>query len=380
MYKYLFFLIILLIPIGLASAETGKNYDTESLGNGLIQWTSHYDRIFDGDSWENYLISNNPMQLEFESANLSFLFDKVSCNFKLLNPESETVAIDGYDFTLNIDGLPSILPICDLESFIQSEDKVSFTINRGLFKTLYDMNPSGSMEWTHEIDNNEGKASTFTIIETCTDCIAESIEENKIDFGFYTLDTKNEVHNTVKETRADKGDYIIEYEKTIPDGEKLIIDPVFSYTVGTSKRVFTANAAVDPCSTTASASDAVVQFHKGASGAAGDGCDYLTTYWNIASIPNLATITDTDLLVDVDTSTNPENCDINPMTVNPSSASIQAILDDIIDGTPYLDNNNWCTTVSNNKAFDLGASADTDVTTALADNEFALAPRSKALL
>src|SRR3990172_1014212 len=268
--NYLFFLIVFLIPLPLAYAEVGKNFDTEQLPNGLTQWTSHYERIFDGDSWENYLISNNPINLEFESANLSFLFDKVSCDFKLLNPESETVAINGYDFALNIDGLPTVLPICTLESFSQTDDKVSFTINRGLFKTLYDMNPSGSMEWTHEIDNNEGKASTFTIIETCTDCIAQRIDGNRIDFGSYTLDTKNDIHNTVKDTRTDKGDYIIEYEKTISDKEKLVIDPVFSYTVGTSKRVYTANAAVDPCSTTASASDAVVQFHKGASGAAGD--------------------------------------------------------------------------------------------------------------
>ena len=129
MTKYLFFLIVFLIPLPLAYGEVGKNFDTVSLDNGLTQWTSHYDRIWDGDSWENYLISNNPVQLDFESANLSFIFDKVSCDFKLLNPESETVAINGYDFALNIDGLPTILPICDLESFIQSENKTSFTIN-----------------------------------------------------------------------------------------------------------------------------------------------------------------------------------------------------------------------------------------------------------
>jgi len=189
--NYLFFLIVFLIPLPLAYAEVGKNFDTVHNQDGTTTWTSHYDRIWDGDSWKNYLISNNPTSLDFETANLSFIFDKGSCDFKLLNPESETVAINGYDFALNIDGLPTVLPICNLESFVQSENKVSFTINRGLFKTLYDMNPSGSMEWTHEIDNNEGKASTFTIIETCTACIVQSIDGNKIDFGSYTLDTKN---------------------------------------------------------------------------------------------------------------------------------------------------------------------------------------------
>src|SRR3990170_8504089 len=282
--NYLFFLIVFLIPLPLAYAEVGKNFNTEQLPDGLTQWTSHYDRIWDGDSWENYLISNNPAQLEFESANLSFLFDKVSCDFKLLNPESEIIAINGYDFSLNIDGLPTVLPMCNLESFSQTEDKVSFTINRGLFKTLYEMNPSGSMEWTHEIDNNEGKASTFTIIETCTDCIVQNIDGNRIDFGSYTLDTKNEVHGTVKETRIDKGDYIIEYEKIISDKEKLIIDPTFGYTIGTEFSVFSALLAGAVCSATADGKDTSGWVAVDDNGATR--CYRNVLQWDITTIPD----------------------------------------------------------------------------------------------
>src|SRR3990172_6780872 len=344
--NYLFFLIVFLIPLPLAYAEVGENFDTISLDNGLTQWTSHYDRIWDGDSWENYLISNNPMQLEFESANLSFIFDKASCNFKLLNPESETVAIDGYDFTLNIDGLPSILPICDLESFIQSEDKVSFTINRGLFKTLYDMNPSGSMEWTHEIDNNEGKASTFTIIETCTYCIVQSIDGNRIDFGSYTLDTKNEVHNTVKETKADKGDYIIQYEKTILDKEKLVIDPTFSSNNPTLDGYITDNDNDDNCETSPSAfsgSDvaAIVAVGLESTPITTD-CYRGFFMFDISSIEGQIKDVDMTYAVTTISGSGPDNCDWIGLGVDVTTASDSQIWDSYPAGTMMVSSDTGC--------------------------------------
>jgi len=376
--NYLFFLLIPFVLIIPAYAETGKNFDTISLDNGLTQWTSHYDRIFNGLEWKNYLISNNPASLEFESANLSFLFDKVSCDFKLLDPESKGIAISGYDFVLNIDGLPTILPICDLESFIQSEDKISFTINRGLFKTLYDMNSSGSMEWTHEIDNNEGKASTFTIIETCTACIVQSIDGNKIDFGSYTLDTKNEVHNTVKDTRADKGDYIIEYEKTILDKEKFSIDPTFSYTTGTVKRVFGASIIGAACPTIMTTTDTTARIYIPTT--ASDTCTVFAVRWDITSIPDSASIADVSLRYDVDVISNPRNCDFMPMSGNPSTQTNQQTYDDILDGTAFVDNSSQCITVGSQKVLDLGSSANTDVTNNLVDNEWAIGIKPDSMI
>jgi hypothetical protein len=366
-------LIIFLIPVGLAQAEVGKNFDTVDLGNGLTQWTSHYDRIWDGDSWENYLISNNPIQLEFESGNISFLFDKVSCDFKLLDPESKGIAIEQYDFTLNIDGLPTVLPICNLESFIQSEDRVSFTINRGLFKTLYDMNPSGSMEWTHEIDNNEGKATTYTIIETCTDCIVQSIDGNRIDFGFYTLDTKNEIHGTVKETRADKGDYIIQYEKTILDREKLIIDPSFGYTITTYDAYVSSTLSIGAtCNATAGVNSTSAVITVPNSGSNGS-CRRAAFEWDISSIPDNADIIDVRIRYDVNSVTYTDSgCDWHAMEKQPSVSTNQVFYDDAKNGTEFVAASTQCTTVTNDKILDLGSSADADLQANLPDDWWAV--------
>jgi hypothetical protein len=361
--NYLFFLIIFLIPVGLAQAEVGKNFDTVDLGNGLTQWTSHYDRIWDGDSWENYLISNNPIQLEFESGNISFLFDKVSCDFKLLDPESKGIAIEQYDFTLNIDGIPTILPICTLESFVQSEDKVSFTINQGLFKTLYDMNPSGSMEWTHEIDNTEGKATTFTIIETCTDCIVKSIDGNIIDFGSYTLDTKNQVHNTVKETRADKGDYVIEYEKTISDKEKLIIDPTFSSNNPTVDGYLSDTNNDDICNGTTLTKDTsgtLIIVGTEGTGFGTDDCFRGFFEWDVSSIP-ADTILDSHFLFDVDSlvGAGPVACDYIGMNARPSTDTNTNLFSSIGSDTVLVSSDTNCQTPANNYDLDLTVAGDT---------------------
>ena len=369
MTNYLFFLIVFLIPLPLAYAEVGKNFDTVPNQDGTITWTSHYERIFDGDSWENYLISNNPINLEFESANLSFLFDKASCNFKLLDPESETVAINGYDFALNIDGLPTILPMCTLESFSQTDDKVSFTINRGLFKTLYDMNPSGSMEWTHEIDNNEGKASTFTLIETCTDCIVQSIDGNRIDFGSYTLDTKNDIHNTVKETKADKGDYIIQYEKTILDKEKLIIDPIFSSSNPTLDGSITDDDNSDTCTTSGASyintEGALIYVGLGGTVSTYD-CFRGYFQWDITSIPDGSIIADADFIYDINSIIAPtSNCDYYNLEKDVTTATTQVIFTDAGNGTAFLLNDPTCLTAGTGKSIDLGSDGNSLITTAL---------------
>src|SRR3989304_3770091 len=223
--KYLFFLVILLIPMGIANAEVGKNFDTEVLDNGLTKWTSHYERIFDGDSWENYILTNTGSQVKFDSAGISFLYNKTNCDFKLYDPETNDIAINSYKFGLAIDSIPTPLPFCNVVDFETNSDTISFTIDNGEFKTLFDLDPSIGMEWTHEV---QGKSGIITITETCQDCVASSVDGNRIDFGSYILDTKNEVHNTVKETKADKGDYIIQFEKAITDKDILIIDPTFT--------------------------------------------------------------------------------------------------------------------------------------------------------
>lgn len=376
MIRYLFFLIIFLIPVGVSYGETGKNFDTISNPDGTTTWTSHYDRTWDGSQWVNYLVSNNINELRFESAGIIYSFDKVACDFKLYDPLDKSLAIKSYKFGLSIDTIPQLLPICLVEGFTQTNDKVSFTINFGEFKTLFDMNPIGPMEWTHEIDNKEGKKSIFTISETCDDCIVSSIDGNKIDFGKYELDTKNEIHNTVKTTTADKGDYIIQYEKEINDKEKLIIDPTFSSNNPTVDGQITDSTDDGDCldgNAKDTSSGNILTYHEVAAGP--NDCYVGFVQWDISSIPNSAVITDSHFKFDISFILTPDPCDYMPMTVDTTTATDQQIMDDINNGTPYSNDDAICTTAGNNKDLDLGASADTDVQNALVSNRFAIGIR-----
>src|SRR3990172_13245000 len=98
--NYFFFLLIPFVLVIPAYAEVGENFDTVQLPDGLIQWTSHYERIWDGSSWKNYIIDDTPNSLEFEGSGIHYIFDKLNCDFKLYDTETETLAINSYQFNL----------------------------------------------------------------------------------------------------------------------------------------------------------------------------------------------------------------------------------------------------------------------------------------
>jgi len=375
--NYLFFLVIFLIPVGIASAETGKDFDTEELGNGLIQWTSHYDRLYDGNSWENYILTNDATQIRFQSSGIDFVFDKTNCVFKLYDPLDQALEINSYKFDLSIDAILQPSPTCDVINFLQTEDTINFYIDQGLFKTKFDLEPSMGMEWTHEIDNNEGKTSTFTITETCQDCIVESIDETRINFGAYTLDTKNEIHDTVKDTRADKGDYIIEYEKTISDKEKLIIDPTFTQTGPSSWYALTDvnNGVDDFCDVgstkTSRAGTIATATQVYIAGGAGD-CQRSVIQFNTASIPDHAQISSVTLNFDVSTVTNGRNCDVWQISNEPVAASAATLFTDARNGNQYARDNTSCASAGNNKSIILSNGSASNLGALLPSNWFAV--------
>ncbi len=49
-----------------------------------------------------------------------------------------------------------------------------------------------TIEWFYNIENTEGKQTTFKIIEVCKDCNPDRIEDGILYFGEYSIDTKNE--------------------------------------------------------------------------------------------------------------------------------------------------------------------------------------------
>src|SRR3972149_872952 len=186
--KYLFFLIVFLLPIGLAYGEVGNNFDRELLGeingNQTFRWTSHYDRIFNGNEWVNYILTDDINQIKFESAGISFFYDKNNCEFNLYEPNTNNIAVTSYRFNIAVDNNPLPLFDCNITDFVTTEDTISFNVDNGEFKTLFDLEPNKGLEWTHEIENKSG---LIKITEVCDKCIVEELIEigNKtlIDFG-----------------------------------------------------------------------------------------------------------------------------------------------------------------------------------------------------
>ena len=60
-------LLVLFIGFGIipAFAEVGSNFDREQIGDNTFKWTSHYERIWDGNQWANYLWSDNGNIIHF---------------------------------------------------------------------------------------------------------------------------------------------------------------------------------------------------------------------------------------------------------------------------------------------------------------------------
>jgi hypothetical protein len=103
-------------------------------------------------------------------------------------------------------------------------------------------------------------------------------------------------------------------------------------------------------------------------------CLLSTTMWNVSSIPDSSTITAVSVSADVVFVSNPKNCDIRAMENKPIATNDQRqnVGLDILNGTVYASDNNFCTTTGDNKSVDLGSNGATDLKNRLADDWFAI--------
>lgn len=376
--ELLFLIPFLLLVPSLVHAETGFNFDRSPTGNpDEFLWTSHYNRIWDGSEWVNYIWSQDNNIVKFDSADLSYEFNKLNCSFSLLEPLTNNIEIENYDKTLKIDGLDVALSSCQIISIEATENNLKLTTTQTAtnteLKTIFDLKAVGGEEWTYQINNNEGKLSTFTIIETCKNCLSLSTEGDKSDFGFYTFDSKNDEHNTVKTIDTKDSNFQIIYEKTLTDKEGLVIDPSFSATASFDFYITDSNNN-GVCATAGSKSDSSVLLARMYDSGSTNDCETTAIQWDTSSVSDSAIITagTAAFKFDVNSVASPRNCDYMPMSVNLSSATNQQVLDDTLNGTPYLANDATCTTTGNNKSILLGASAETDITTGLSSDRFVL--------
>lgn len=388
--------ILLLIPIllflvpSLSYAEIGKNFDRIELEPNIFQWTSHYERIFDGSQWVNYIWFEDLDIIKFESASLSYEFNKNDCSFSLFEPLTNNIAIEKYERTLSIDGSEVVLSKCEVQDIELLEDGLKIiTIQNGPgseLKTLFNINAIGSEEWTYEITNNELFTSKiFSINEVCLDCKVIKTTGDFIDLGFYILDTKNSVHNYLK-TKEETKDFKLTYEME-PKGffEKGIIDPVFSTDNPTLDAYVQDDQNNDICDSapttvnTLGTVDVILPVGMTINAAAFD-CRESFFEFPISTIPNSANIINTVFKYEIETQDGSgANCDYYELgNINTLIASPKWIWSAIMNNngsTALVSNDSGCNSTGNNKSLDLGTTADSRITSMLVNDRFVIGVR-----
>src|SRR3972149_4215643 len=415
--KYLFFLLIFLIPVGIASAETGKNFDTVENQDGSITWTSHTERILNGNSWVDYITTNNANYISIETAYGSVKLDKTTCEFSfytsgiiggkqpilvdsikaqratfgteswidisqintaaclasvsgntLTATKSHTVGLMEYKYIFTGSSWKTQLEATNLSALIDQK----FGFNQTFNLNSDTINYGGSQK---NLDNFDGQSFGRTFLENNQAKVIDLLNGHKFDFdlGFANLESVS-----IMNTGLDKSRLIFTYTHNaniLLPNQKKIIDPTFTsnnpaldgYLHDTNN-----NNLCDGGTITRDIVGAILFVIRYDSGVADD-CYRSFIEWDISSIPNNAVITDTDFKFDIQTVTNPLNCDYMPiMTASPTLATDANLWTDIGDGTAYVNNDATCTTAANNKSIDLGTQGDADVTTRLQNNWFAI--------
>lgn len=369
------FFIISLGYFSPAYAESGKNFNREQIGENTFKWSSHYDRVWDGTKWVNYLWGDANGIILFQSSGIIYKFDKSTCEFSLLQPDTWQTSVSAFSHELTINGTKEILPAC-LVSTTPATDSLDVVATRstanGILKTVYEIDAVGFMEWTHEITYTDSKKAKLGVQETCKGCEGVVIGTDKIDFGDYILDTKNRVHNTLKSTDDKTQDYVFVYEgDLLSKNEKLVIDPVFSG-VASLFGYAQDDGANDICDTNGSTSDQTAgDMAVGTLLHATIDCTRGYVQFDTSSILNNAIITNSSFQFDIGSVTSPRNWDIHHMVAQPSTESTVNKFLDAANGTTYV-NTDVVLTAGDNKDVDLGATADSDIQSRLVERWFAI--------
>ena len=356
-------LLLSFVPAYAEITEEGSDYQINSLGNNEYTWSSMPARIHDGNSWVNYIATNDLNSISFESKAISFSFDKASCNFKLYKDGQQVI---DYTSVLSIDDIAKSTG-CNIISLSQTETDYSFTSEHDGLETTYTLNYVSGLEWTYELTSKEGKDSILNIKETCKGCTVDLIDGDQIYFGDYIYDSKNEIHKTLKETQQVGDDYVIEFEKAIKDKETVIIDPTFS-SVASAMGYSLDNNDSSTCTVGLSLRTDFLGsqlLYDTDHPTADCGRNYVE-WTSLNSIPIGSEITSVHFKFQAIVSSSPHtDCSIYPMSSQPSVSSAATVFADAKDGTAYILTTNYagCSTTGTNKDVNLGSGAVADVQT-----------------
>lgn len=386
----------------------GSNYDETRtyIGDGYRSvWTSAPQRILDYVDYEG-----NPVYVDFkhrqennkvffDSFGDSLVFDIDTCTLETwdestrLTTLSHTIkeAVNGTDVWYEI---PANDISCDV-TYTVNENGIQLISSKGDFDTVYDIDYRYGFEWTYKYQNNDNIKTDhkygFTFV--CDGVSCDDVKINDMPLNDGDTKTKNEIINQfikIGKNNFDLKEWQHGYtwalkkqqNKTIVDfthskgklgiGESLIVDPVFGYTSATITRVYTNTGSGTSCPGVASQNNGGFYMQRPTSGATGDRCYVSLPYWDISSISDSATIDDVTVRYDVNSLTGNVACDWRSIEGTVSTETATNNWNDALDGTLYVNGDSNCSSTGTNYTLDLGSSADSDLESDLADDEFGL--------
>lgn len=406
----LYFLLPFILVAGLGiyqdsfavSQITGYDYFDVTNPDGTHTWTSHEPYIFDGNNYVPFVATGNTVQTAGATVTLnadgSFTWsDKFTDRIVAKYADVTNLNSWTYPNTLNND-VPNIS--WDGNEFVSSKVKAGigqldykYILINGKWKTqleatnlsglttkafgfdqIIDLN-SDTIKFggvTRNLDNFDGVTFDKNFLDANKAKIIDLMTGVNFDFD---LGYENLYSVTVHDTGANKSQLVFDYRTTVIllPNETLIIDPTYSYTLGTEYTVRNDPAQTGTTCPTGgtwqiSAADADIQ--NGASGST-HYCTVSAFQWDISSLPANANPTSTILRYDVTSVSSPLNCNFRAMTTKPS-ISTNTIWSEAISGTLFVGNDSGCTTASNDKILNLGTNANTDVKNKISGGWFAV--------
>ena len=210
------------------------------------------------------------------------------------------------------------------------------------------------------LDNFNGTSFDKTWLENNKGKMIEFLNDVTFDFD---LGFDNLYSVTIYDTGINSSRLVFDYRTAtaLLPGNTLVIDPTFGYTTGSIRDFFS--------------NDCITVDGLAGNGEVGDSggiCRRTGVYYNIASIPNSATITNVQVRYDVTaTFAGGVAADWMSMEGQLSTQTNQQAFTDMGDGTVFVNADTNFQTVANDYVKDLGASADADLEAELAvDNEW----------
>lgn len=384
-------LALAIFPVMLsASAETfpniekGADYTREPVGiapNGgiIYRWSSSPERIFDGTSYRDYIITQDADTVKLETANAgSLIFNKNSCSYNLY---SAGIIGDGAqpkvrDISWTVKGKAAASSTWNAVTAVnsaacvvtvQSTDETVRIIGEraaasGTFQIVLDYSPGRGIKETFRAYNNNpawtnhniGFTETFKVPRTIhfgqntydlanyngTILNRNWIENNEAklvklsdkifyDFGI-GFDNLNDIKITWDGSQASLALNYLYPTQTVPYQEWFEVDPVFGYTAAQSQQSVitgvTAQCYGAAATTNNTAASTTFRTYVPSTGAA-DNCIGQLTKFIITSIPDDAIIVSANLLHDrgaAGASANVRTMIVRNVTLDPQGSATPA--------------------------------------------------------